>query len=47
VPAARADDNPQPLATVPLSELGAPVGDLSEYQDAFDIAMEVLLKGFP
>jgi toxin CcdB len=38
---------PNAIATVPVSELGPPVGDLSDYQDAFAIAFEMLLKGFP
>jgi toxin CcdB len=38
---------PNAIATVPVSDLGKQVGDLSEFQDAFHIALEVLLKGFP
>jgi toxin CcdB len=38
---------PNAIATMPVSELGVAVGDLSEQQDAFNIAFEVLLKGFP
>jgi toxin CcdB len=35
------------IASVPVGELGLPVGDLYERQDEIAIAMEVLLKGFP
>jgi toxin CcdB len=38
---------PNAIATVPVSELGRQVGDLADCQDAFAIALEVLLKGFP
>jgi toxin CcdB len=38
---------PNAIATLPLAELGSPVADLSAQQDAFSIAFEVLLKGFP
>jgi toxin CcdB len=35
------------IASVPLRELGEPVGDVYDRQDDNAIAMEVLLKGFP
>jgi hypothetical protein len=38
---------PNAIATVPVTELGPYVTDHSEHQDAFNIAFEVLLKGFP
>ena len=38
---------PNAIATVPVADLGAPVADAASHQDAFGIAFEVLLKGFP
>lgn len=38
---------PNAIATVPLAELGEPVGDLAAFQDEIALAFEVLLKGFP
>jgi hypothetical protein len=38
---------PNAIATVPTTDLGLPIGDLSQHQDDFNIAFEVLLKGFP
>jgi toxin CcdB len=35
------------VASVPVRELGEPVGDLYDRQDEIAIAMDVLLKGFP